>query len=145
MTCIVNELCQRMSNLHTAELCKVESISWALEASRAVGIGVQFGNDGWRSEDIFRLRPGRLQGDTKIIKCVILVGIHIARSSAESKLYAAALGASESKGIVSLLICPGYAMKPVLAPDDKALETHSPQTRKCSFETHRCSIYVDTR
>ena len=46
----------------------------------------------------------------------------IARSSAEAELYAAALGASESKGIVSLLRGLGYEMKPVLAIDAKATE-----------------------
>ena len=41
----------------------------------------------------------------------------IARSSAEAELYAAALGASESKGIVSLLRDLGYEKKPLLAID----------------------------
>ena len=64
---------------------------------------------------------------------VILLGDHalkaytrkqhiIARNSAESELYAAALGASESKGIVSLLKDLGYKMKPVLAIDAKSAE-----------------------
>ena len=44
----------------------------------------------------------------------------IARSSAEAELYAEALGASESKGIVSLLKDLGYENKPVLASDAKA-------------------------
>ena len=46
----------------------------------------------------------------------------IARSSAKAQLIAAALGASESKGIVSLLRDLGYEMKPVLATDAKATE-----------------------
>ena len=46
----------------------------------------------------------------------------IARSSAEAELYAAALGASDSKGIVSLLRDLGYEKKPVLAIDAKATE-----------------------
>ena len=46
----------------------------------------------------------------------------IARSSAEAELYAAALGASEVKGIVSLLRDLGYEKKPVLAIDAKATE-----------------------
>ena len=44
----------------------------------------------------------------------------IARSSAEAELYAAALGASEVKGIVSLLRDLGYEKRPVLAIDAKA-------------------------
>ena len=46
----------------------------------------------------------------------------IAQSSAEAELYAAALGASGSKGIVSLLKDVGYEMKPVLAIDAEATE-----------------------
>ena len=46
----------------------------------------------------------------------------IARSSAEAELYAAALGASESKGVVSLLRDLVYGKKPVLAIDAKATE-----------------------
>ena len=46
----------------------------------------------------------------------------IARSRAEAELYAAALGASESKGILSLLRGLGYEMMPVSAIDAKATE-----------------------
>ena len=46
----------------------------------------------------------------------------VRRSSAEAELYAAALGASELKGIVSLLRDLGYERKPVLAIDAKATE-----------------------
>ena len=63
---------------------------------------------------------------------MILLGCHmkaytrrqntIARGSAEAELYFAALGTSESKGIVSLLKDLGYEMKPLLAIDAKATE-----------------------
>ena len=46
----------------------------------------------------------------------------IARSSEQAELHAAALGASESKGVVSLLKDLGYEMKLVLAIDAKANE-----------------------
>ena len=46
----------------------------------------------------------------------------IVRSSAEAELYAAVLGASESKGIASLLMDLGHEMKPGLATDAKATE-----------------------
>ena len=46
----------------------------------------------------------------------------IAISSAEAELYAAALGAFQSKGTVSLLKDLGHEMKPVLAIDAKATE-----------------------
>ena len=44
------------------------------------------------------------------------------RSSAEAELYAAALGASELKGIISLMRDLGYEKNPVLAIDAKATE-----------------------
>ena len=47
---------------------------------------------------------------------------NIARNSAEAELYAAALGVSGSRGIVSLLKDLGHEMKPVLAIDAKAIE-----------------------
>ena len=74
------------------------------------------------------------KGDTEIIKCSRdTIGNHmlkaytckkkrIARSSAESGLYGAALGASVSKGIVSLLCDLGHLTKPLLAIDAKATE-----------------------
>ena len=46
----------------------------------------------------------------------------IARSSAEAELHAAALGASESKGTVSLLTDLGHEKNPVLDMDAKATE-----------------------
>ena len=46
----------------------------------------------------------------------------IARSSAEAELYAAALGASESKRMVSMMRDLGYQLKPVLVIDAKATE-----------------------
>ena len=67
---------------------------------------------------------------------VILLGNHalracthkhkiVARNSAEAELNAAALGALESKGIVSLLEDLGHEMKPELASDAKATEDMS--------------------
>ena len=49
----------------------------------------------------------------------------IARNSAEAELYAAALGASESKGIVSLLKDRCNEMKPVLALMQRTPNTFS--------------------
>ena len=46
----------------------------------------------------------------------------IARNSAEAELNAAALGAPESKGMVSLLCDLGHERKPVPAIDAKATE-----------------------
>ena len=46
----------------------------------------------------------------------------IARSSAEAELYAVALGASEAKGVESMMRDLGFAVKPVLTIDAKATE-----------------------
>ena len=46
----------------------------------------------------------------------------IAKSSAEAELYAAALGASEAKGVQSMMRDLGFAVKPVLNIDAKATE-----------------------
>ena len=85
----------------------------------------------------FTTRAWQLQGNSKVIKrrrdnvCDHALKAYtrkqkiIARSIAEAELYAAALGASESKGIVSLLRDLGYETKPKLAIDAKATETSS--------------------
>ena len=54
----------------------------------------------------------------------------MARSSAEADLHGAALGASESKGIASLLKDLGYEMKPVLATDTKKATVHILHTQR---------------
>ena len=46
----------------------------------------------------------------------------IAKSSAEEELYAAALGASEAKGVQSMMRDLGFAVKPVLNNNAKATE-----------------------
>ena len=46
----------------------------------------------------------------------------IAKSSADAELYAAALGASEAKGVQSVMFDLGFEVKPVLAIDAKATE-----------------------
>ena len=46
----------------------------------------------------------------------------IARSSAEAELYAAALGASDAKGVESMMSDLGFVVKPVLIIDAKATE-----------------------
>ena len=60
---------------------------------------------------------------------VMMLGRHytrkqkvIAKSSAEAALYAAALGASEAKGVQSMMCDLGFAVKPVLTIDAKATE-----------------------
>ena len=58
----------------------------------------------------------------------------IAKSSAEAELYAAALGASEAKGVQSMMRDLGIAVKPVLNIDAKA-----------SPEALRCGVLVGAR
>ena len=59
----------------------------------------------------------------------------IARSSAEAELYAAALGASEAKGVESMMCDLSFAIKPVLIIDVKSNRTHSTSTWKRKNET----------
>ena len=49
----------------------------------------------------------------------------IAKSSAEAELYAAALGASEAKGVQSSMFDLGFEVKPVLAIDANSQELES--------------------
>ena len=60
----------------------------------------------------------------------------IAKSSAEAEQYAAALGASEAKGVQSILHDLGFAVKPVLNIDAKSHRTHSPQAGDREAEAH---------
>ena len=111
---------------HATELCQVE------EADQTFEREIQ-----WEQRFSTTLSDSDWAGckDTRQSSSagVMLLGSHtlqactrkqeiIARSSAEPELYAAALGASESKGIVSLLRDLGYEMKPVLAIDAKATD-----------------------
>ena len=59
----------------------------------------------------------------------------IAKSSAEAELYAAALGASEAKGVQSMMRDLGFAVKPVLNIDAKA-------TGNRKAEAHGCGVLV---
>ena len=83
---------------------------------------------------------------------VILFGSHaqqpctrkeqiIARHGAEAELYAAALGVSELKGIVSFLKDLGYEMKPVLASDAKVTE-HILHRQGIGRLTHVAAAYL---
>ena len=67
----------------------------------------------------------------------------LARSNAEAELYAAAFGASESKGIASLLKDLGDEMKPVLAIDAKTTELVDWNT--LTWHTCGCKMKSDPR
>ena len=89
---------------------------------------------GCRGDDVHRLGLERLQRNPKVtkrrrgdawyhtLKAYTRKQKIITRSSAEAELYAAALGASGSKGIVSLLRDLECKKNPVLAIDAKTTE-----------------------
>ena len=95
---------------------------------------IQLWKNGRTSDNIFTFRMGKLQRNSKIIKRKRNTArqSHPERTHTQarddckkqctSELYAAAVGAPESKGIASLLKDLGDAMKPVLAIDAKATE-----------------------
>ena len=95
---------------------------------------VQVWKNGLRCDDIFGFRSGSCNETRKspsagvkvlgdhALKAYTRKQKHIARSSAEAEMYAAASGASESEGFVSLLKDLGHEMKTVLAIDEKATE-----------------------
>ena len=126
ITFIVNELCQNMSSPNQQSLAKLKRLARYLKQ-----LGQIFGY-GRLVEDVTTFTDSDWAGWKETRKSssagVIMLGGHaleaytrkqkmIARSSAEAELYAAALGSSESKGIVSLLRDRGYEMKPVLSID----------------------------
>ena len=78
---------------------------------------------GWRrrNEEIVK-RDSRAPAGRHSLKAYTRKQKIIARSSAEAELYAAVLGASEPRGVESMMRDLGFAVKPVLAIDAKATE-----------------------
>ena len=66
----------------------------------------------------------------------------IARSSTEAELYAAALGASEAKGIESTMSDLGFAVEASIDRRCKSNRTHSAPTRNRKHEAHRRGAFV---
>ena len=141
ITNFVNELCQKMSNPDQQSMAKLKRLVRYLKRERQWGPVFSYGR---MAEEATTFTDSDWGGckETRISSSagVILLGDHtlnaytrkqkiIAKSSAEAELYAAALGASGSKGIVSLLKDVGYEMKPVLAIDAKATEHILHRTR----------------
>ena len=134
ITFIVNDLCQTMSNPTQQSLAKLKRLTRYLKRERQWGQVFKYGK---AAEEVTMFTDSDWAGCKETRKSssagVVILGEHalkaytrkqkiIARSSAEAELYAAALGASELKGIVSLLRDLGYEKKPVLAIDAKATE-----------------------
>ena len=134
ITFIVNELCQKMSNPNQQSLARLKRLARYLKRERQWGHVFKYEKIVTRSDNIYRFGLGRMQENSKIIKRwrgdarrTRLEGVHAktenhCKSSAEAELYAAALGASEVKGIASVLRDLGYGKRPVLAIDAKATE-----------------------
>ena len=134
MTFIVNELCQRMSRPTQQRLAMLKRLVRYLKRERQWGQVCRYGKP---VEEVTAFTDSDWAGCKETRKSssagVVVLGDHtlkactrkqnvIARSSAEAELYAAALEASESKGIVSLLRDLDYENNPVLAIDAKATE-----------------------
>ena len=69
----------------------------------------------------------------------------IARSSSGAELYAGALGASEAKGVQSMMCDLRSVMKPVLIIDAKAHRTHHSSAWNRQNKTHRRGAFVVAR
>ena len=136
VTFIVSELCERISNPTQESLATLKRLVRYLKRERQCGQMFRYGR---LVEGVTTFTDAYCAGCKETRKSssagVIMLGDHalkaytrkqkiIARSSAEAELYAAALGASESKGSVSLLKDLGYEMKPVLAIDAKSHILH---------------------
>ena len=131
----MNELCPRYVRSFTTQLHRIEAPRSVLGRKEATDPSVRIRGDEFRGDSFLRLRLGWRRRNEEIVKrdSRALAGWHslkaytrkqkiIARSSAEAELYAAVLGASEPRGVESMMRDLGFAVKPVLAIDAKATE-----------------------
>ena len=133
ITFIVNELCRKMSNPSEQSLARLKRLARYLKRERQWGQLFEYGA---LTEELTVFTDSDWAGCKETRKSssagVLLLGRHtlkaytrqkiIAKSSAEAELYAAALGASEAKGVQSLMLDLGFIVKLVLAIDAKATE-----------------------
>ena len=134
ITFIVNELCQTMSNPTQQSLAKLKRLVRYLKRERQWGQVFKYEK---ANEEVTMFTDSDWAGCKETRRSssagVVMSGAHalkaytrnqkiIARSSAEAELYAAALGASELKGIISLMRDLGQEKRPVLTIDAKATE-----------------------
>ena len=134
ITFIVNELCQTVSNPTQLSLAKLKRLTRYLKRERqwgqvfkyekAVAEVTMFTDSDWAGckETRKSSSAGVAMSGAHALKAYTRKQKIIARSSAEAELYAAALGASELKGIISLMRDLGQDKKPVLTIDAKATE-----------------------
>ena len=133
-TFIVNELCQKMSSPNQQSLARLKRLARYLKRERQRGQVCEYGK---MAGELAEITDSDWAGCKETRKSssagVLMQGGHtmkaytrkqkvIAKSSAEAKLCAAALGASEAKGVQSMMRDLGFAVKPVLNTDAKATE-----------------------
>ena len=150
ITFIENELCQTMSNPTQLSLAKLKRLTRYLKRERQWGQVFKYEK---AVEEITMFTDSDWAGCKETRKSssagVVMSGAHalkaytrkqkiIARSSAEAELYAAALGASELKGIISLMRDLGHEKKPVLtmSPDENQV---GHQSCGCSKTLNQCA------
>ena len=134
ITFIVNELCQKMSDPNQQSLTRLKRLARHLKRERQRGQVFEYGA---LDEELTVFTDSDWAGcmETRISSSagVLMLGRHtlktytrkqkiMAKCCAEAELYAAALGASEAKGVQSMMRDLGFAVKPVLAIDAKASE-----------------------
>ena len=135
ITFIVNELCHNMSNPTHQSLAKLKRLARYLKRERQWGQVFKYGKT---VEEVTTFTDSDWAGCKETRKSssagAVMLGEHtlkaytrkqkiIVRSSAEAELYAAALGASELKGIVSLLRDLGYEKSQYWPLTQKPLNT----------------------
>ena len=134
MSLVVHELCQKKSSPNQPSLAELKRFARYLKRERQWGQVFEYGK---MAEKLTVFTDSDWAGCKETRKSssagVLMLGGHtmkaytrkqkvIAKSSAEAELYAAALGASEAKGVQSMMCDLGFAVKPVLNIDAKATE-----------------------
>ena len=155
ITFSVNELCQKMSDPTQHSFAKLKRLVRCFKGERQRVQVFKFGDE---SSEVTVFSDSDWAGDKATRKSssagVALVGRHllkaytrkqkiIARTSAEAELYAAALGASEARGIESIMSETGFCSEASIDYRCKSNRTHSTPTWNRKNETHqRCGFVV---
>ena len=129
ITLVVNELCQRVSDPSQHSFSNLSDLfgwkgqrKWiqVLEFGDMSSEVTVFSDLDWAQNK--EMRNASSAGDDILLKAYTRKQNIITRSIAEAEVYAAALGASEAKGVQSMMCDLGFAVKPVLIIDAKATE-----------------------
>ena len=124
ITFAVHEFCQRMSDPSQHSFTKLK---WLVRYLKREAV-----------EPRVRIREHEFRG---------LVGRHILKYTSKNAVIArsSALGASEAKGIESMMRDLGFAVKPVLVFNAESDRTHFPSTWNRQNETHLRGAFVVAR